>query len=157
MRESFDAMVRRLTAAVSDLGDRLAGDATALCARRGDGKRQKSEMKLGLPQPGGGRKEYLSEDGKVAKVVEWFGYKLHLLVDVRHEVEVAYSITELAVCDNEMIEPLLKQACANLPQRRIHSLAYDKAADAVGSGQKLSHYRGQIEPPASLPGGATVG
>ena len=27
----------------------------------------------------------------------------------------------------------------------------------VGRGQKLSHYRGQIEPPASLPGGATVG
>jgi len=27
----------------------------------------------------------------------------------------------------------------------------------VDSGQKLSHYRGQIEPPASLPRGATVG
>ena len=29
--------------------------------------------------------------------------------------------------------------------------------EAVSRGQKLSHYRGQIEPPASLPGGATVG
>ena len=27
----------------------------------------------------------------------------------------------------------------------------------VGRGQKLSHYRGQIESPASLPGGVTVG
>jgi hypothetical protein len=27
----------------------------------------------------------------------------------------------------------------------------------VGRGWKLSHYRGQIEPPASLPGGALVG
>ena len=27
--------------------------------------------------------------GKVTKVVEWFGYKLHLLVDVRHEVGLA--------------------------------------------------------------------
>jgi hypothetical protein len=31
------------------------------------------------------------------------------------------------------------------------------ALTTVGRGQKLSHYRGQIEPPASLPCGATVG
>jgi hypothetical protein len=28
-------------------------------------------------------------DGKLAKVVEWFGSKLHLLVDVKHEVALA--------------------------------------------------------------------
>jgi hypothetical protein len=129
MRGSFDAMVSRLSSVVRDLGHRLAGDATALCARRGDTKRQKAEAKLGLPQPAGGRKEYLDDEGKVAKVVEWFGYKLHLLVDVRHELAVAYSVTEPAVGDNQMIEPLLKQAQANLPEGRIESLAYDKAAD----------------------------
>jgi len=26
--------------------------------------------------------EYTDDEGKVTKVVEWFGYKLHLLVDV---------------------------------------------------------------------------
>ncbi len=129
MRESFNAMVQRLGTVVSDLGIRLAGDATALCARRGDTKRQSDETKRGLPQPGGGRKEYLDEDGKITKVVEWFGYKLHLLVDVRHEIAVAYSITGPAVGDNEMIEPLLEQARTNLPAGRIDSLAYDKAAD----------------------------
>lgn len=129
MRCSFDAMVSRLTAVILDLGYRLAGDATALCARRGDIKRQKAETKLGLPQPAGGRKEYRDDEGKVAKVVEWFGYKLHLLVDVRHELAVAYSVTTPAVGDNEMIESLLRQARANLPEGRIESLAYDKAAD----------------------------
>jgi hypothetical protein len=39
----------------------------------------------------------------VEKVVEWFGYKLHLLVDVRHELALAYRIMEPAVGDNEMI------------------------------------------------------
>jgi len=62
-------------------------------------------------------------------VVEWFGYKLHLLVDVRHEVALAYQITEPAVGDNEMIAPLLQHVRPLLPQRRIESLAYDKAAD----------------------------
>jgi Transposase DDE domain len=65
----------------------------------------------------------------VVKVVEWFGYKLHLLVDVRHEVALAYRITEPAVGDNEMIGTLLEQARAKLPTVRIESLAYDKAAD----------------------------
>jgi len=129
MRGSFDAMVQRLAVVVGDLGHRLAGDATALCARRGDAKRQEAEVKLGLPQPAGGRKEYLDDEGKVTKVVEWFGYKLHLFVDVRHELAVAYSVTEPAVGDNQMIESLLKQARANLPEGRIESLAYDKAAD----------------------------
>ena len=76
-------------------------------------------MKLGLPQPGGGRKEYLDAEGKVERVVEWFGYKLHLLVDVRHELALAYRITEPAVGDNQMIAALLEQARANLPEGRI--------------------------------------
>ena len=129
IRACFDAMVRRLAVVVSDLGRRTAGDATALSARRGDEKRQKAETLLGLPQPAGGRKEYKDDDGKVTKVVEWFGYKLHLLVDVRHEVALAYGITEPAVGDNQMIEALLEQARGNLPTSRIESLAYDKAAD----------------------------
>ena len=129
MRVSFDAMVRRLASVVPDLGRRTAGDATALNARRGEAARQQAEVKLGLAQPGGGRKEYLDAEGKVERVVEWFGYKLHLLVDVRHELALAYWITEPAVGDNQMIAALLEQARANLPEGRIESLAYDKAAD----------------------------
>jgi Transposase DDE domain len=137
-------MVSRLAAVVQDLGHRLAGDTTALCARRGDTKRQEAEAKLGLPQPAGGRKEYFDEEGKLTKVGEWFGYKLHLLVDVRHELAVAYSVTEPAVGDNEMIEPLLKQAHENLPKGRIESLAYDKAADDSAVHRLL--HKAQIKP-----------
>ena len=119
MRASFDAMVRRLATVVPDLGRRTAGDATALNARRGEAARQEAEAKLGLPQSGGGRKEYLDAEGKVERVVEWFGYKLHLLVDVRHELALAYWITEPAVGDNQMIAALLEQARAN--RRRVGS------------------------------------
>src|SRR5438552_3150542 len=47
---------------------------------------------FGLPVAAGGRKEYTDADGKVVKVVEWFGYKFHLLVDVKHEVALSYRI-----------------------------------------------------------------
>jgi hypothetical protein len=83
----------------------------------------------GLPVAAGGRKEYTDADGKVVKVVEWFGYKFHLLVDVKHEVTLAYCISSTKMGDNEVLPDLLQQARANLPAGRIKTLAYDKAAD----------------------------
>jgi hypothetical protein len=89
----------------------------------------KAEIEDDLPQASGGRKEYTDDTGKVTKVVEWFGYKLHLLVDVRHEVVLSYQITDTKTGDNECVEALVEQAQANLPENRIETLAYDKAAD----------------------------
>ena len=65
----------------------------------------------------------------MTKIVEWFGFKLHLLVDVKHEVALSYPITDTKAGDNERIEALVEQAQANLPDNRIHTMAYDKAAD----------------------------
>jgi hypothetical protein len=83
----------------------------------------------GLPQPAGGRKEYTDEQGQVTRVVEWSGYKLHLLVDTRHEVVLAYRISSTKTGDNERLPELVDQGQANLPAGRIRTLAYDKAAD----------------------------
>ena len=128
----FDAMVRHLGETIADLGRHTAGDSTALSGRaEPDDRRRAQEVVQGLPQPSGGRKEYLDDDGKVTKIVEWFGYKLHLLVDAKHEVALAYHLTDTKAGDNEEIEPLLAQAQANLPEGRIHSMAYDKAADDI--------------------------
>jgi hypothetical protein len=130
LRGVFDELVRRLGLAVPDLGRDTAGDATALNARpRAGAKAIAAEAGQGLPQPSGGRKEYTDEQGRVVKVVEWFGYKLHLLVDARHEVSLAYRITDTRAGDNEEVGRLVAQARGNLPEGRIRTLAYDKAAD----------------------------
>jgi hypothetical protein len=130
LRGVFDHMVQRLGAAVPDLGRHTAGDSTGLRGRRDpDDERRAAEVADGLPQASGGRKEYTDADGTVTKVVEWFGYKLHLLVDVTHEVVVAFDLTDTKAGDNERIEPLVEQAERNLPADRLHTLAYDKAAD----------------------------
>jgi hypothetical protein len=132
LREVFDTMVGRLGEVVGDLGADCAGDASHLSARnlRGGGKGDD-----GLPKAAGGRKEYTDDEGKVTKVVEWFGYKFHLLVDRRHEVALAYQVSSTKRGDNEVLPELVDQALANLPQERgktrtrIKTLAYDKAAD----------------------------
>jgi hypothetical protein len=130
LRQVFDKLARPLGQAVPELGRHTAGDATALSARpKADAKAVKAEVAQGLPQPSGGRKEYTDDDGRVTKVVEWFGYKLHLLVDVQHEVAVAYHVTDTKAGDNERVAALVEQAEANLPAGRMKTLAYDKAAD----------------------------
>lgn len=130
LRTIFDAMVQVLGGAVPDLGRHTSGDATHLHGRaRRNAKGVLAEQEQGLPQPAGGRKEYKDDDGKVTRVLEWFGYKLHVLVDVRHEVALAYGISDANAGDNEHLPALVAQATGNLPDRRIQTLAYDKAAD----------------------------
>lgn len=65
----------------------------------------------------------------MVKVVAWFGYQRHLLVDVRHEVALAYDSTDTKPGDNERVEALVEQAQAHLPPGRLQTLADDKAAD----------------------------
>lgn len=130
LRGVFDAMVQRLGLAVPDLGRNTAGDSTGLAGRAADSATLRTaEERQGLPQPSGGRKEYKDDNGVVTRVVEWFGYKLHLLVDVEHEVVLAFQITDTKAGDNELIADLIQQAKANLPPDRIKTMAYDKAAD----------------------------
>jgi len=71
-----------------------------------------------LPQPGGGRKEYTDEQGKVVRVYEWFGYKAHLLVDAKHEVVLAWQITSAegeGTGDGSVLAGLLEAARQLLP------------------------------------------
>jgi hypothetical protein len=142
LRHVFDGLVRQLGVAVPDLGQHTAGDSTALSGRaKRDAEAVQEEVEQGLPQPSGGRKEYKDDEGRVTKIYEWFGYKLHLLVDVKHEVALSYHISDTKLGDNEGIAALVEQAEANLPQGRIETLAYDKAADDIKVHEEL-HERG---------------
>jgi Transposase DDE domain/Transposase domain (DUF772) len=138
LKDIFNVLIQRLGAAVVDLGRDTAGDATALSARRKPQETAQEEIDEGLPQASGGRKEYKDDDGKVTKVVEWFGFKLHLIVDVKHEVVLAYEITDTKAGDGETLPVILRQAQANLPPDRIETLAYDKAADGEDVHKLLS-------------------
>jgi hypothetical protein len=162
LKEIFNTLIQRLGVAVVDLGVNTAGDATGLSARRKPQEAAKAESDEGLPQASGGRKEYKDDDGKVTKVVEWFGFKLHLVVDVKHEVVLAYEVTDTKAGDGETLPTVLGQAEANLPADRIETLAYDKAADSEEVHRLLSQ-KGikpliqmralwQTEPERMLPG-----
>ncbi len=139
-------MVKRLGGTVPDLGVHTAGDATGLSAQR----RRAAACPpgaAGLPMADGGRKEYTDHEGKVVKVIEWFGYKLHQVVDVRHEVAVAYSVSSTKAGDNEVLLDLVEEAEGNLPAGRMETLCYDRAADDQKVHRRLdrSRIKGVIE------------
>ena len=126
MREAFDGLVQNLGRLIADLGRRAAGDSTGLSGRQ---SRSAAGRDSEVPGPSKAQKEYFDDEGQVTKVVEWFGYKLHLLVDAKHEVALAYQTTSANVGDNEFIPALIAQGVANLPAGRLQTMAYDKAAD----------------------------
>ncbi len=138
LKEIFNVLIKRLGVAIPGLGVDTAGDATALSARRKSAEGAREEAEDGLPQASGGRKEYTDDDGKVTKVVEWFGFKLHLIVDIKNEVALSYEITDTKAGDGETLPTLLGQAQANLPADRIKTLAYDKAADTEDVHRELN-------------------
>jgi hypothetical protein len=150
MEQIFRGMIRRLAEAVPDLGKDAAGDSAALSARPGANAPEQDLNPAGsnaagpLPQPAGGKKEYKDDAGKVTQVLEWFGYKFHLLVDVKHEVVLAWHITSAAgegTADGSVLPRLLDKAGAVLPEGRMRTLAYDKAADDQKT-HELLHQRG---------------
>lgn len=165
LRQIFNVQVTRLGQVAGDLGKDSAGDSTGLSGRAAlSDKLRAAEIEQGLPQPTGGRKEYKDDDGNVSHVVEWFGYKLHLLVDVKHEVALAYHISDTKAGDNERIAELVEQAKSNLPPGRMKTLAYDKAADD-GAVHEFLHEEGvaaiihnrtfKMEEPEKVLGGRT--
>lgn len=132
----FPTMVRLLGSQVKDLGRHTAGDASALHARN---SRSKSKSSSKLARPSGGKKEYRDDNGTVTEVYQWFGYKFHLIVDVKHEVVLAYDITTANQSETTVLPDIVRQAIENLhpaqsqhdiTNERIETLSYDKAADS---------------------------
>src|SRR5690625_7792075 len=50
------------------------------------------------------------DDGTLwEKIVRWFGYKLHLIVDSDYELPISYSITKASVSDVKEAHRLIKE------------------------------------------------
>ncbi|WP_028962023.1 transposase [Sulfobacillus thermosulfidooxidans] len=108
--EMFEQLVDDLAAVLPDFGQRLAMDSKGISSRAvrpakhptADGRRD--------VDADFGRKEYrgVHEDGTTwTKVVKWFGYKLHLVVDATYELPVAWEVTKASVSDVTRAMPLL--------------------------------------------------
>lgn len=149
----FHRLVDGLGEKLPDLGQKLAADSKAIHSA---GRPVKDEEKQ--KEPDGrrdldadwGTKTYKGtrEDGSVwEKVKHWFGYKLHLLVDSKYEMPLAFSVARASSGDPDNLLPLLEEISERHETLadRAEELAADKAYDSLENYRELQDDHG-IQP-----------
>jgi len=132
----FDKLVNELCELLPDFGHVLAMDAKGIQTharpRRKDAPTTRDGRRDLDASWGRKTRKEKKQDGSVyEKVVEWFGYKLHLLVDATYDLPIAYTVTPAADADITQAPELLKQAQQRAPQviERCEALDADKGYD----------------------------
>jgi hypothetical protein len=143
--EMFHTVVSELGKLLPELGEVLAVDSKAISSAgkpvRDEEKRREPDGRRDLDADWG-KKEYKGtrEDGTAwEKIVKWFGYKLHLLVDSRYELPLAFELTKASCADAPELLPLIEQHEEQHPEiaARADELSADKGYDSGENNQKL--------------------
>jgi len=130
----FDRLVRQIGEVLPDFGRHLAMDSKAVASfakhrnkhETPDGRRD-TDADYGCKTYRGQR-----EDGTLwEKIVRWFGYKLHLIVDATYELPVAYSVTKASASDVTEGHALLERMQEKQPEilEAAETLAADRGYD----------------------------
>lgn len=130
----FDTLVKQVEEILPDFGKRLAMDSKAIESFASH--KNKNEEKDGRRDTDAdyGKKVYrgTKEDGtQWEKVIKWFGYKLHLVVDAMYELPVAYSVTKASEPDINEGHRLLEQMEERQPEmlEQAEILSADRGYD----------------------------
>ncbi|MCJ7843686.1 transposase, partial [Lederbergia sp. NSJ-179] len=114
----FERLVEQISEVLPDFGKTLAIDGKAIQSfATGKNKNQKKDGRRDT-DANYGTKEYRGkrEDGTMwEKIVKWFGYKIHLIVDSTYELPMAYSVTKASVPDINAAHDLLDEIEKNRP------------------------------------------
>jgi len=130
----FDHLVDELKALLPDLGFSVAVDSKGVDSAGRPTKEKKRDGRREMDADWG-KKVYRGEreDGTLwEKVVKWFGYKIHLLVDTKYEMPIGYQVTRASASDTKHLLPLVEGVREKHPQ--IHEdmdhLSGDKGYDS---------------------------
>jgi len=129
--EIFEALVKELIELLPDLGENLGIDGKAIDTHAKAHKESKPEDGRRDNDADYGVKTYRgkNEDGtKWEKVKSWFGYNLHLIVDTKYELPLAFSVTKASAAEApeahrllgllEQREPTLLERCKHFTADR---------------------------------------
>lgn len=133
MKEAFEGLVEYMYENLEGFGEELAGDGKAIqsyARANGKGKDRRSDKGANW-----GVKRYTeSKNGKGEKVIKktsWFGYRLHLIVDVRYELPVAYKVTQASNSEKTEMLKIWKDLNSERPEvvKRAKEFLADKGYD----------------------------
>ena len=130
----FDNVLKQLTELLPDFGVRLAGDGKAInsVATRKN-KKEEKDGRRDLDADIGIKKYSGTDDAgkKWEKIVSWFGYKLHLIVDAVYELPVAFEITKASVGEGPEMKKLIEKIGKENPEimKRCEVFTADRGYD----------------------------
>lgn len=130
----FDLMVSELSGLLPDFGKHLAIDSKAISSfARGKNKSEVTDGRRDLDADYG-KKAYrgVDKNGKPwEKIVQWFGYKLHLVVDATYELPVTFKVTKASASDITEGHKLLEQMEEKQPEllETAETMAADRGYD----------------------------
>ena len=133
IEQIFDELLVQLKELLPDLGHHLAVDGKQLptYARGREDPEQTSD-----PEADWGWRAYrgVSPQGQAwEKLMKWFGYKLHLIVDSVYELPLCWEVTRGSVTDTTQLLPLFEKWRRKHPAivREARDCAADKGYDSV--------------------------
>ncbi|MFV1962815.1 MAG: transposase [Acidimicrobiia bacterium] len=106
----FEDLVERSRELLPDLGSELAFDGKAL-ESHSTGRKRRDTGIASDPDADWGIKSYrgIDKGGKPwEKIKRWFGYQLHLIVDVNYELPVAYEVKRASTNESGRLLPMVK-------------------------------------------------
>ena len=134
LKEAFNELVDYMYDNLDGFGEDLAGDGKAIQSyATKNGKRAKD--KRGDNEADWAVKKYTESTNnkgeKVIKKTSWFGYRLHLIVDARYELPVAYKVTKASNSEKKEILKLWKDLNSERPEivKRAKKFLADKGYD----------------------------
>jgi IS5 family transposase len=120
VEQLFEAAVMKLRALLPELGRHVAVDGTAVRAWSKGFRQTPSD-----PDASWGKRR----QGTRAGTGFWFGYKVHLAVDTREEIPLAYTVTTAKVHESTQLAPLLNRVEAQQPAGHLEVVVADASYD----------------------------
>jgi hypothetical protein len=137
----FNGLVKELKGLLPDLGFGVAVDSKGVDSAGRPTQEKKRDGRRDL-DANWGKKTYQGqrEDGTLwEKVVKWFGYKIHLMVDTTYELPIGYRVTKASESDTKHLLPLVEGVKERHPEiyRDIDRAAADKGYDSEENCREL--------------------
>jgi len=137
----FDTLVDTLKGLLPELGFSVAVDSKGVSSA-GRPTRETGEDGRRDTDADWGKKIYRGqrEDGSLwEKVVKWFGYKIHLIVDTTYEMPIGYRVTRASESDTKQLLPMVKEVKEKHLQiyKDMERLAADKGYDSEENCRQL--------------------
>ncbi|QSZ26574.1 transposase [Aceticella autotrophica] len=130
----FNKLVDELEKILPGFGKNLAIDGKAISSLAGHKNKNKEEDGRRDIDADWAKKEYkgINKNGTAwSKIVKWFGYRLHLIVDADYELPVAFEVTKASTSEIKKAHTIFEQLNKNHPEiiKKCETVEADRGYD----------------------------